>query len=544
MPGALRELLIWFGADTSQVDGALQKVDKGVATLQGRVGSGLAKIGTAFAGLFAIHELESFVQGTLDAANQIHVLSARLGVGTTDLQQFQYAAKLVGVDAQGSALAIGFLNRTVGEALTGSKEAGQEFQKLGIHLKDSSGKTKSTNDVLLEVSDSLAKMPDQQTRAATAVKLFGRAGQQLLPVLQNGSKALKATYQDLSDLGGLMSEDFIASARAAEVQTTKLGVAWTGFRVRVVNALLPSLTSAIKAVTGWVQVAQKGAESMHAFQHAIEFVKIAALVAGVWGLISAVRALVVAETVADLASPFTLALIAIGLLYLAFDELKTFMEGGKSLIGDYLDPEQAIELRNALQGISDDWPSFKDAASDALEYVKNTLLAIYDTTRLLASAIGGVVRGAASTQSGAPPGFTEDMQKQIDDRQSANIQNASDNFADVGKYASKLGDIHRESSAIGNKNFGHAARGTSFGPDPSIPLAGPPQLEGGITSSLSGPGQAASGVSQTVQVGDLNVTVQAGPKDDPAAVGKAVGQGARTVLQKEMVNAYNAVKTK
>ena len=258
---------------------------------------------------------------------------------------------MTGVEAETAAHSLGFLNRTIGEALLGSKEAATTFQKLGITLRDGSGHSRELGDILPEVSDALLKLPDQQTRAAYAMKLFGREGMALLPVLGQGSDKLREVAKEFQELGGGMSKEFVESAKETQDETDKLKFALTNIKIVIVGALLP----AVKALVLWAKrtVVPMIEWLKHSSALKTGLIALSAAIGGklIGSVIKLMRVLGILKgsvlgTLKAFAG-FALPLVGIGLLYLAFDDFFTLLDGGDSEIGALLEDLEASRVRTS-----------------------------------------------------------------------------------------------------------------------------------------------------------------------------------------------------
>jgi hypothetical protein len=102
-----------------------------------------------------------------------------LDVTTTFLQRMARASEEAGEDASMAAGRFEKFEMVIGEVREGSKEAAAVFQSMGV---SPFGKTMEEN--LLAVAQAFDKMTDPAERARKAVELFGRGGQEMLPVLK------------------------------------------------------------------------------------------------------------------------------------------------------------------------------------------------------------------------------------------------------------------------------------------------------------------------------------------------------------------------
>lgn len=539
MANALRELLVSFGIEVD--DHELRKGHEEVSEFK----ETLLKFGEALGVAFGLRELKEFVGGAIEAGARVGDLSERLGVGTADLQAFQYAAGLAGVDAEGAAHSLGLLNRTIGDALVGGGEAAATFAKLGVAIKGPGGAARDVNEVLLDVAGAFEKMPNQQTRAAYAMKLFGREGQALIPVLGKGREELAATLSEFQALGGGMSEDFVKSAKEIDDETKKLSVSWTGLKTTIVGALLP----AIKPIVDWFKKIVVGVRDVvkhtRVLQTAFKFATALGIVVGLTKIAGGLKAIFVNGLLAE--APLAVLAAAMLLLYLAYDELDTLLKGGDTLIGDALGPEKAKfvwELREAidtltgagkdlLSSISDDGSAmdgFKTIVVDtakALAYLVEVMAAAVDGAKKIGEGVGGLIFGEGKSQEESDrEGLTPQARAQLE----AMHRSGTAGYAPVG--------FARERAIVQQIKAARDARASL--PPTSGPLAStmPPYLPGGAMFQGPMPGAVGTTIQQT---NHTTVTVQTS-SDNPKGIGDATKSAVATAQQRANEKAYRAVR--
>lgn len=215
MIGALR---VTLGLDSAAfekgVDRSVKKMDAwalagrrtGLA-LRGLAGLA-ATAGVALAGVFTA----SAVKNALDYAASLGEVASQLGITTKELQVYRYAATQVNLTQEEVEKGLAKLTLTIGKAGTGAKREAQYFEQLGIAIKDTEGNIRPTGDVLLDLADRLAAIPDPAQRAAAVFAIFGRAGQKLIPLLEGGSKGLKQFAEEAEKAGAVIAEGDIAKA--------------------------------------------------------------------------------------------------------------------------------------------------------------------------------------------------------------------------------------------------------------------------------------------------------------------------------------------
>ena len=162
--GALRELIAFLGFDVDAKP--LEKADE---RLKGTLETA-KRVAETFAALWAGNEIAEFIAGQIEMGAQLEHTSEMLGIGTDDLQAFQYAAATVGVDTEGATTALRFLNRTLGEAKSGNAEAAQAFAKMHVATKNADGSSRGMADTLADVANYFEKTTDPALRTAMAMK--------------------------------------------------------------------------------------------------------------------------------------------------------------------------------------------------------------------------------------------------------------------------------------------------------------------------------------------------------------------------------------
>lgn len=419
MPGALRELLAVFTtqADIGPVEQADKKIKETKSSADG-LSKSLVSIGTAFLAGFGASQLAGFVKGQVEFGSQLKDTSERLGVGTEELQKFQYAAKLEGVGSEEAAHSLSLLNRTIGEAVTGSGDAAQKFAAIGVSLKDVNGKTRPTLDVLEDVADHFQAMDDPAKKAALSMDLFGRSGQGLIPVLNRGGKAMRETYKEAEDLGGILGKDFIDQADKAGDQADRFSFALEGLKAKIALYVLPTLTQVLEFATA----------ATAGFSFLADNTTL--LDTGLIALAASLGAVAIALGVIDLEVfgvilAVGLAVVAVTALYLVFDDLYGLFTGKESVTGEILDffigvgarKKEVDDLRKAVNDLGDALASLgvtAPAVSGLLSELATTAVRNFIALLRVIEAVLGVVTSVTNLVSGKGGGLPSVLTGQTD----------------------------------------------------------------------------------------------------------------------------------
>lgn len=190
-----------FESDTGRASAALKKMQKDAEATGKAIGVafGAAVVGAA-AGLFYM------VKSSIDAADHLNDLAQKTGIAADTLGGLGFAGKQAGIDLDSVAAGAGKLNKSLAEAAAGGKEASEAFTALGISVKDASGQTKKADVVIAEIADKFQGYADGPEKAALALRLFGKAGANMIPLLNGGGAAIQGQIDYFKRYSGVTVE--------------------------------------------------------------------------------------------------------------------------------------------------------------------------------------------------------------------------------------------------------------------------------------------------------------------------------------------------
>ncbi|MCS5708803.1 hypothetical protein CC99x_007785 [Candidatus Berkiella cookevillensis] len=93
-------------------------------------------------------------------------------MSTSFLQEFRFASTQAGISTQKLESSLMQFTKRIGEATNGTGAAASINKDLGIELIAADGSIRSTEAVLNDVADALARMDSQAERAAAATAQF------------------------------------------------------------------------------------------------------------------------------------------------------------------------------------------------------------------------------------------------------------------------------------------------------------------------------------------------------------------------------------
>lgn len=195
--------------------------------------------------------LGEMVARTGEEADALQELSDRTGIATEQLEKMGYIAEMSGTSLDTLTTGFRFLEKNMVAAHEGSKETAQAFARLGVSIYGAGGKLKTVEELLPAVSAHISKLPTHAQKSAAAMDLFGKAGQQLLPLLERGPDQLRALQEELELLGGVTSEEFLAIGSAWDDSTKRMTQTWTSIRQAISGPILAALNKVTDKLIAW-----------------------------------------------------------------------------------------------------------------------------------------------------------------------------------------------------------------------------------------------------------------------------------------------------
>jgi hypothetical protein len=243
------------------------------AAMRGMAGSSALLTGSlgALAPLLTAGGIIGLVNGAINAGDAMNDLSQRTGVSVEALAKFKKAASTSGTDIDSVAKALGKLSKGMYEAATtGKGPAAEALKVLGISATDASGKLKSADQVTLAIANRFKTVPDGAAKTAIAMQLFGKAGAEMIPMLNMGGDAIDNLSVKMTTAFAQKADEY---KDKMAMLSGKVGVLGADLAI----ALLPSLTAVTDAVTAGVSAFDTMPESLKAATVS------AALLAVAWG---------------------------------------------------------------------------------------------------------------------------------------------------------------------------------------------------------------------------------------------------------------------
>jgi TP901 family phage tail tape measure protein len=373
--GALRAMLTLdsaafvSGAERARKSsGRLESRLQSLATAARRIGAGMA---------IAAGALSVAIKGQLNAADEMGKAAQKFGVGVEELSRLKYAADLSDVSLETLGTGLRNLSKNMVAAGNGSKAQAQLFADMGVSVTDAAGQMRSAEAVMQDVADVLARMPDGAEKTALALRLFGKSGTDLIPMLNGGKAGLQEMAAEANRLGVVIDSNTAKSAENFNDNITRLGMAMQGLVMQITAALAPTL----EKLSQWaVDVANAFGQLTPETRAMI--VQVGAIV-GVVGLAAGAFALLSAAI-----SPVTIAVAAVAagamLIYENWDGIAAwFSEQWATIKTATVEAWAAIKesIGGAITYVTGLWDTFMGKITAAIETAKRAGQAIAEAMK-------------------------------------------------------------------------------------------------------------------------------------------------------------------
>jgi hypothetical protein len=225
--------------------GELAKGTDALGLSLGRLGSlagaagGLGSL-AALGGAATIGGMVALAKSVAATGDELAKMSQRTGVSVETLGELQHVANLNDSSLEGLATGFRELSKRMADAAVGGKDSTAAFRAIGVEVKNADGTLRNVDDILLEVSDRFASYEDGAAKSALANKLFGKSGTDLIPLLNQGSRAIAAQREEARRYG-LVSTELAKKSEEFNDNLTRIARAAEGASLKIGGPLVESL---------------------------------------------------------------------------------------------------------------------------------------------------------------------------------------------------------------------------------------------------------------------------------------------------------------
>lgn len=215
-----------IGADTAAFSSGIKKA-----------AAAIVGIGAAF---LAVKKMATDFQAAIDMGGRLHELARQTGGTAGEMMILQRAFQNAGAGAESVGPMFARLNKFLDDATKGTGEQAEAMARLGFSMEEI--KSKTPTEQLKVLAERVAAVEDPGERAALAMRIFGRSGAEMLPLLRAmGPELANATRQlgsapDVATKAAEMFNTLGNNIKAVKEKSTE-------FAFGLLSQLLPGLVS-------------------------------------------------------------------------------------------------------------------------------------------------------------------------------------------------------------------------------------------------------------------------------------------------------------
>ena len=283
-------------------------------------------------------------------------LSRETGVALESIQELGYAASVNGSSLDAVSASVREMTKRIGEfEQLGTGPAKEVVENLGISFRDANGEIKAADQVMLELTDTMAGMSESERMNVLDKLGIDPSMIQLLSLTSEEVEGLRARAQRL----GVVTQEQGEAVASYNDSLTTLRFGMLGIQNMVAVGFAPMMEDLVDRFVNLLEANQD--LIMNGLNWLGEVVaSTMGMLERMWPVLAAVAAGFAIAKVAAIGfggvmsiilSPFVLWTAAILGAILIIDDLIVAFQGGKSVIADFFESFFGIDIRPALQAI-------------------------------------------------------------------------------------------------------------------------------------------------------------------------------------------------
>lgn len=222
--------------------------------------AGVKKLGSA---------LKSLALDAVELSDELATQAQVTGLSTDTLQEYAYMAELVDVSVDTITGSMTKLTKSMTAASKGSGDAYDAFNRLGVSATNLDGSLRDNEDVFNDLIDALGRVQNETERDSIAMTLFGKSAKELNPLINAGSKQLKAYAKEAHEVGYVMDKDVIKRNAEASDAIERFKKAAEGVKNSLGSALAPTITKVAEGMQKLVKWSRDNVDTLQKIGKAV-----------------------------------------------------------------------------------------------------------------------------------------------------------------------------------------------------------------------------------------------------------------------------------
>jgi len=243
-----------FSADMGKARKAVQSNASGMQKAMNTVKNKFNETATAlnkytkYAVAAAAAATVAFVKKQIDVADKMGKLAQQTGTTSEFLSGMALVASQAGTSLESIAKGTQRLAMNMNDMRRGVGEAKESFEMLNLEVTKGDGTLKNAETMLKEVAEKLSKMEDGADKTAIAMRLFGKSGAELIPMLNMGAAGIEKMQQKAKEMGLVISTETARQAAYLNDQLDILKNQAVGVGREIALGLIPWLNETVSVM--------------------------------------------------------------------------------------------------------------------------------------------------------------------------------------------------------------------------------------------------------------------------------------------------------
>lgn len=241
--GALR---VSLSAETAAFEKGMKRAGKslddfGISAIA--IGGVIAQFATRFIDS-TVDTIKKAFTSAIDQAEALNTAAGKVRMPVEEFTRLAFAAGQSGVSVDGLTKGIGALSdNMVAAAEDADSGVARALLALGVSAQTATGQMRPTLDVLFDLADKFSKLEDSPAKTALAIKIFGSAAGDILPMLDKTSAELRHMIDNADELGRTLDGRVASAAARMRAAMADAGGVITRIGEQAVTKLIPTLAN-------------------------------------------------------------------------------------------------------------------------------------------------------------------------------------------------------------------------------------------------------------------------------------------------------------
>lgn len=192
------------------------------------LGTMFRRLGAVLATTFSVGAFLRYTQNAIRMADQMNKMAQGAGMAVEEFSALVHVANLAGVAQNNMAQAMGKLSQTMVREGRGGRSVTEE---------------------MMAMADQFERLPNGAIKTAEAIRVFGEdMGRRMIPILNQGSEALRRQIEEAQRFGVVISQDLARSATQYNDTLTRTKALVQGVFYDFAEKILPDLIKQLEAL--------------------------------------------------------------------------------------------------------------------------------------------------------------------------------------------------------------------------------------------------------------------------------------------------------